>query len=942
MALWSSIASLYRSPKPSPKGTIRAETNQNDAQCFDKSMSPSPLRQSSSVIDIQQRVSTESVVEDHTKEDDAMSHCRKINFTGSEKYVNSFCGKANAADTFSVNGISASDSSTFGHNNNQANGVANEGEAAGCMDQLGNEDEGETTSTRVIDLTGVYDDDFASVCSVEQERSYAELKESMSEEYSFHDTIQQQQQQLSTRPPMEISIQKSVEILPSDCDKKECESIMTGKCTKSHNEETSATTSTETESSSLKTTNDTRHEIVPSDGSIMSGRSTLSHNEETSATPSTETELSSLKTTNDTRHDLDNMESRSRGKDHASYLNQRIATQFNRGIFFGTIVSCGEGLWHILYDDDDEQDMDFEELKKAQSLYSLYEEDDEKDMDFKELKKGRSLYQTKTTMHKKQSANQPKAKKLPYAVSQLKDTNRNGLLAFAPQTWLTRDGDIDIAGTQWECSACNSINVNATVCHCGRRRKSVRATEDNLSSIKIKEWGSIDGRNADCGHVLNEPEFYLRDNEGRSAFKSRYRLFVCQVFISIDAYERKGSAFARPNWMVGHPEENEPGIGYYKIRLEQQFTKEFFSDLAPPGFQLKTKASELGILFVNTKSGCCDTHYDDPSLFLAVLSESKKLYLGHPTVQKILTQDKTRHRYFKENPFCENNTGWTEQLEAHPGDGVIIPSKWLHSIWSDAGTVALSVKIDRSQKGGRRKARKQNTGHDLELVAEDYENVVPCDDDCSGSESGNVVEQSENDAELTVDLMSEKPDAVGSGAIANKKRPHNSVREDLMPVEPDVVGSGGIARKKRRHNRLEECTDFCCKRSFLATPAKLNESHSEGTPSRRLSRKVPKCLCNCGCSKTFSEATQMWVLCTDSDERAQKHLPRHLICSECWPMGPHGNNGLVPPPPDGAGKEDNYRIGSKHEYRVFERNYERHLSKQYTISDSPNNQMLYV
>ena len=58
-----------------------------------------------------------------------------------------------------------------------------------------------------------------------------------------------------------------------------------------------------------------------------------------------------------------------------SFIGLRIAKCFGEDVFFGTIkkyiepASSEPDLWHIVYDDDDQEDYDAKDLRKAIALY---------------------------------------------------------------------------------------------------------------------------------------------------------------------------------------------------------------------------------------------------------------------------------------------------------------------------------------------------------------------------------------------------------------------------------------------------------------------------------------------------------------------------------------------------------------------------------------------
>lgn len=66
----------------------------------------------------------------------------------------------------------------------------------------------------------------------------------------------------------------------------------------------------------------------------------------------------------------------SKKQDPHSYVNLRVAKMFGPELYFGTITkfiapptSQDDELWHVRYDDDDNEDYDAKDLKKALNLY---------------------------------------------------------------------------------------------------------------------------------------------------------------------------------------------------------------------------------------------------------------------------------------------------------------------------------------------------------------------------------------------------------------------------------------------------------------------------------------------------------------------------------------------------------------------------------------------
>jgi hypothetical protein len=67
-----------------------------------------------------------------------------------------------------------------------------------------------------------------------------------------------------------------------------------------------------------------------------------------------------------------------KSRDPKEFLGRRVAKFFGKDIFFGTInfISSedkGDVWWHVLYDDNDEEDLDYRQLKIAILLYEQHE-----------------------------------------------------------------------------------------------------------------------------------------------------------------------------------------------------------------------------------------------------------------------------------------------------------------------------------------------------------------------------------------------------------------------------------------------------------------------------------------------------------------------------------------------------------------------------------------
>ena len=58
------------------------------------------------------------------------------------------------------------------------------------------------------------------------------------------------------------------------------------------------------------------------------------------------------------------------------FINTYIAKKFDDGVFFGLVTNYKDDLWHVEYNDGDEEDFDVTELKKGKKLYNFVKEND--------------------------------------------------------------------------------------------------------------------------------------------------------------------------------------------------------------------------------------------------------------------------------------------------------------------------------------------------------------------------------------------------------------------------------------------------------------------------------------------------------------------------------------------------------------------------------------
>lgn len=74
-----------------------------------------------------------------------------------------------------------------------------------------------------------------------------------------------------------------------------------------------------------------------------------------------------------------------RKQDPLSYVGKRVAKYFGEDVFFGTVEKYipptspnDEDLWHIHYDDEDQEDYDLKDLRKNLKIYEKHQDKDTK------------------------------------------------------------------------------------------------------------------------------------------------------------------------------------------------------------------------------------------------------------------------------------------------------------------------------------------------------------------------------------------------------------------------------------------------------------------------------------------------------------------------------------------------------------------------------------
>jgi len=161
--------------------------------------------------------------------------------------------------------------------------------------------------------------------------------------------------------------------------------------------------------------------------------------------------------------------------------------------------------------------------------------------------------------------------------------------------------------------------------------------------------------------------------------------------------------------------------GYFKGHMTNE-TSFKFEDCIPSSFELKRSASQLGIVFLNTQDGKCDTHYDRDSSMLYLVSGCKEVKIAPPMSAIGRREDGILQDV---NPFSldESEHGgfkWTT-IHMGPGSSLFIPKYWLHCIKSvgNPHTLALSFQVLPTLGQISTPAKRAWTSQDISAVAEE-------------------------------------------------------------------------------------------------------------------------------------------------------------------------------------------------------------------------------
>eukprot|EP00546_Thalassionema_frauenfeldii_P002281 CAMPEP_0178936928 /NCGR_PEP_ID=MMETSP0786-20121207/25459_1 /TAXON_ID=186022 /ORGANISM="Thalassionema frauenfeldii, Strain CCMP 1798" /LENGTH=818 /DNA_ID=CAMNT_0020615413 /DNA_START=102 /DNA_END=2558 /DNA_ORIENTATION=+ len=139
--------------------------------------------------------------------------------------------------------------------------------------------------------------------------------------------------------------------------------------------------------------------------------------------------------------------------------------------------------------------------------------------------------------------------------------------------------------------------------------------------------------------------------------------------------------------------------GYFKSHLVPEFVESLGNSL-PKCVRVKRSVRKKGIAFMSVTPSLCDTHYDQDTSFLLVLTGKKEVCYAPPSMVDRLRVDHPvlyHSSIFEEvNPFvAATGTLWKFKTLC-AGDGMLLPQGWLHAIKSTAGTAAISFQVESS------------------------------------------------------------------------------------------------------------------------------------------------------------------------------------------------------------------------------------------------------
>lgn len=245
------------------------------------------------------------------------------------------------------------------------------------------------------------------------------------------------------------------------------------------------------------------------------------------------------------------------------------------------------------------------------------------------------------------------------------------------------------------------IAPNTTAVVTSYERHPTRVLREKKCDVTIRNF--LPGRDADDSSmqaVGDKPVCYHMDDIGaRITWPSNYVLGIAK-----DLKKEILSRFSATDSMQEEKERMLAEIpelifdGYFKGRLNNEFSS-MFSGTLPNTFQVKKNASQKGIVFLNTKDGQCDTHYDRDGSVLFLITGYKEVLIAPPrrTASVSAAGNESNSTIFSHiDPFAVDKKGdWEwKKVNLTPGSALYIPQDYLHCIKSTEDTLALSFQVE--------------------------------------------------------------------------------------------------------------------------------------------------------------------------------------------------------------------------------------------------------
>lgn len=364
---------------------------------------------------------------------------------------------------------------------------------------------------------------------------------------------------------------------------------------------------------------------------------------------------------------------------------------------------------------------------------------------------------------------------------------------------------------------------------------------------------------------------------------------------------------------------------YYKAHLSCDFA-DHFAPYMPDCVRIKSTVSKKAIAFISTVTATrCDTHYDQDTSFLLLLTGTKEVFYAPPSMVDRLRDNHpvlSHSSIFEEvNPFVAATGQLWEFVTLRAGDGLLLPQGWIHAIKSVPGTVAISFQVESSGIDATspyvRRSRNANP-EDLRHLSNIK--VLTDDDD-------------DDDDEL---VQIEEP------TVRTNSHPlTTSMDPQLASTRLDVACEESGFSKHAQDQPKEVCGQVDKKSAKLLSrnpvsissvkpvvkrglPTKKQDASSKPSAPRSLLRRSRRERLECGvegCKRTFPvDCGLMWVMVLSLEDNSPEDLPvvptfhpKHLICVECRPQ----NGQAVVSADEVLNDDDRREIRDWHRYSFY-------------------------